>query len=179
MIYRWISDLTWKIPFKKEASWRFSVQLLLVRGPVSKPEIPFTLDHTSQLSSSWTELIWSWITCIRSEVPLFGGRTPVMEKKTDRHIDIMFRTILTISWIKNRPNTLWCKITGFVQILPIHAPDPIFSPKLFPTLPSTQQCIMKSAARCRSALPRRKSWEQWKTSIFGDWKKITKTSAVG
>lgn len=78
-----VESRTWpeKFPLKKEDSWRFSVQLLLVRGPVSKPEIPFTLDHTSQLSSSWTELIWSWITCIRSEVPLFGGRTPVREEK--------------------------------------------------------------------------------------------------
>ena len=40
MIYSWISFLTWKIPLKKENSWRFSVQLLLVRV-VAQPEIPF------------------------------------------------------------------------------------------------------------------------------------------
>ena len=59
----------------------------------------WTEGHTSQLSSNWTELIWSWITCIR--VDRFFRREPARGEKSGR-----LRYVRTKSWIQNRPKIL-------------------------------------------------------------------------
>ena len=144
----------------------------------------WTEGHTSQLSSNWTELIWSWITCIR--VDRFFKREPARVEKSGR-----LRYVRTKSWIQNRPKImlqshrifvnpsnpctgsyfLTSYLTFFVSIL-IYLKC---SPPCPPHSSVSWRVPHVAAARCHGE----KVGSSEKPLFFGDWTNFTKTSVVG